>query len=67
MQLKASTVRYYERATEPILLALCDLSANPASAASCPLYFCWIEEELRRINKTGLPPEQEYVIPSCNS
>jgi uncharacterized protein DUF4365 len=69
VQLKASTVRYYERATEPVLLVLCDLSANPASAVSCPLYFCWIEEELQRINKTGLPPEQEYVtlrVPSAN-
>lgn len=55
VQLKASTVRYYERATEPILLVLCDLSASPQSAVSCPLYYCWVEVELRRINNTGLP------------
>ena len=28
IQLKASTIRYYARFTEPILLVLCDLSAN---------------------------------------
>src|SRR5471032_1350635 len=35
IQLKATTIRYYARFTEPILLVLCDLSAN-AVAIECP-------------------------------
>lgn len=60
VQLKASTVRYYARATEPIMLVVCDLSASEFPI-QCPLYFCWIEEELRRINQQGIPEDQDFV------
>lgn len=60
VDLKASTVRYYERFIEPILLVLCDLSVN-AKAVDCPLYYVWIHEELKRINVSDLPDEQISV------
>lgn len=60
VQLKASTIRYYQRFTEPILLVLCDLSVN-AKAVDCPLYYVWIPDELKRINAADLPDEQSYV------
>lgn len=60
IQLNASTVRYYARFTEPILLVLCDLSASPM-AIDCPLYYVWIQDELRRINSRALPDEQTYI------
>lgn len=60
IQLKASTVRYYEGITEPILLVLCDLSGgNHANQGR--LYFCWIEDELRRLNAAEMPAHQQYV------
>jgi hypothetical protein len=60
IQLKASTIRYYARFTEPILLVLCDLSVNPV-AIKCPLYYVWIHEELRRINAGNLPDTRSFV------
>lgn len=68
IQLKAPTIRYYARFTEPILLVLCDLSAN-AVAIKCPLYHVWIHDELRRLNARDLPDEQLYVtirVPKTN-
>lgn len=60
IQLKASTVRYYEGIAEPILLVLCDLSGgiHPTQGR---LYFCWIEDELRRLNAAEMPAHQQYV------
>ncbi|AZC18534.1 DUF4365 domain-containing protein [Pseudomonas sp. CMR5c] len=58
--LKASTVRYYNRVVEPILLVVCDLSVNE-DPVDCPLYYVWIHEELRRINVLDLPAEQKSV------
>lgn len=60
IQLKASTVRYYEGITEPILLVLCDLSGG-SHAHEGRLYFCWIEDELRRLNAAEMPANQQYV------
>jgi tetratricopeptide (TPR) repeat protein len=68
IQLKASTIRYYARFTEPILLVLCDLSVNPV-AIKCPLYYVWIHDELRRINSGNLPNARSFVnlhIPTEN-
>lgn len=68
IQLKASTVRFYDRLVEPILLVVCDLSVNP-DPVDCPLYYIWIRDELRRILVSNLPPEQKYVtfrVPICN-
>lgn len=68
IDLKASTVRYYARSVEPILLVVADLSVAPA-AKNCPLYYAWIHDELRRINVSGLPEHQQYVtlrVPKAN-
>lgn len=46
IDLKASTVRYYDGITEAILLVLCDLSAGTQPSQG-RIYFCWIEDELR--------------------
>lgn len=58
--LKASTVRYYARAVEPVLLVICDLSVNEAPV-DCPFYYVWIRDELIRITVDDLSAEQKYV------
>ncbi|MCE0975537.1 DUF4365 domain-containing protein [Pseudomonas putida] len=58
--LSASTIRYYDRAVEPVLLVICDLSVDVVPL-DCPLYYVWIRDELRRINVADLPVEQKYV------
>lgn len=68
IQLKASTVRFYDRIVEPILLVVCDLSAD-ADPVDCPLYYAWIRDELRRIAVSKLDPDQKYVtlrVPTSN-
>lgn len=60
IQFKASTVRFYDRIVEPILLVVCDLSAN-ADPVDCPLYYEWVRDELRRISVATLDPAQQYV------
>ncbi|HYE33826.1 DUF4365 domain-containing protein [Methylocaldum sp.] len=67
--LKASTVRYYSRVTEPVLLVLADLSIKPERPADCPLFYNWVHDELRRLNEQGIPPEQKFVslrVPLAN-
>lgn len=59
--LNASTVRYYARVDDPIMLVLCDLSSDRDNPARCPLYYEWIDEELRRINVEGIPDTQQTV------
>lgn len=58
--LKASTVRFYDRAVEPLLLVICDLSVDP-DPVDCRLYYVWIRDELLRVNVAELPEEQKYV------
>lgn len=68
INLKASTVRYYAGITEAILLVLCDLSAGTQPSQG-RIYFCWIEDELRRVNAQELPSEQKFVtfrVPTAN-
>lgn len=68
VQLKASTVRFYDRIVEPILLVVCDLSAD-ADPVDCPLYYAWVRDELRRISVSQLDPTQKYVtfrVPTSN-
>ena len=60
MQFKASTIRFYDRIVEPVLLVVCDLSAN-SEPVDCPLYYVWVRDELRRISVATLGPEQKYV------
>jgi len=60
IQLKASTIRYYDRIVEPVLLVVCDLSADP-DPVDCPLYYAWVRDELCRISVATLDPEQKYV------
>lgn len=68
IQIKASTIRYYDRLVEPVLLVVCDLSVDP-EPIDCPLYYVWLRDELRRIGVTQLPEEQRYVtlrVPIAN-
>lgn len=68
IQLKASTIRFYDRIVEPILLVVCDLSAD-ADPVDCPLYYAWVRDELRRISVSKLDPAQKYVtlrVPTSN-
>lgn len=58
--LKATTVRYYERAVEPVLLVICDLSADD-DPVDCPLHYVWVRDELLRIKVNELPAEQKFV------
>lgn len=60
IQLKASTIRYYDRMVEPTLLVVCDLSAD-VDPVDCPLYYAWLRDELRRISVSRLDPSQKYV------
>lgn len=66
--LSASTLRYYRNIAEPILLVVCDLSAN-IDPRECPLYYVWVREELRRIDIDSLDLEQEKAtlrVPTAN-
>lgn len=66
--LEASTVRYYERVTDPIMLVLCDLSVDENQPKNCPLYYVWIDEDLRRL-KEHIPAAQQSItlrVPSAN-
>lgn len=68
IQLKASTIRYYDRFVEPILLVLCNLKADP-EPVDCPLYYIWVRDELRRIDVANLSADQQYVtlrVPTQN-
>ena len=68
VQLKASTIRYYDRLVEPVLLVVCDLSIDP-EPIDCQLYYAWLRDELRRIDVTQLPEDQKYVtlrVPTAN-
>ena len=58
--LKATTVRYYARAVEPVLLVICDLSVNE-DPVDCPLYYVWLRDELIRITVGDLSAERKYV------
>lgn len=66
--LSASTLRLYRNIAEPILLVVCDLSAN-ADPRQCPLYYIWVREELRRIDVDSLDLVQEKAnlrVPTAN-
>lgn len=58
---KTSTLRFYSRISEPVLIVLCDLTAAPA-AADCPLHYVWAYDELQRIRVDELPEHQEEAI-----
>jgi tetratricopeptide (TPR) repeat protein len=60
IQFKASTIRYYDRIVEPILLVVCRLDIAP-EPVDCALYFVWVRDELNRIGIANLPQEQQYV------
>jgi tetratricopeptide (TPR) repeat protein len=69
IELLASTLRYYDNTEEPVLLVLCDLSADLNEPRSCPLYYVWMREELRRIRIDEVPLTQEKVtvhVPTAN-
>lgn len=51
--LDRSTLNYYAKVTEPILLVLCDLSDKLAATKNCPCFFVWIHDELKRHRAAG--------------
>ena len=53
ISLSRSTVNYYSRVTEPVLLVYCDLSVDAKSTATCPAFYVWIHEELKRFREEG--------------
>lgn len=70
VELKTSTLRYYSQVTEAILLIFSDLSENPECPSRCPLYFCWVQDEIERYLDEGIPPEKKYVtfrVPKKNN
>ena len=67
--LSASTLRYYSRIVEPVLLVLCDLSVDPEKPTACPLYYVWLRQELRRVGVESIPLAQQTVtlrVPTLN-
>ena len=61
LTIKISTANYYARATEPVLLVLCDLSVDANVPKNCPLYFLWIHDDLRRLREAGTRDGQQSV------
>jgi tetratricopeptide (TPR) repeat protein len=61
-QLKATTLRLYANTSEPILLVLADVGVAPRPK-DCPLYYVWIEDEIRRVRdeNSGEIPDQATV------
>jgi len=57
MQLKASTIRFYDRIIEAVLLFVCYLSVDP-DPVDCPVYYAWLRDEQLRIDVVNLPKEQ---------
>lgn len=69
IELKKTTLNYYDNIVEPILLVLCDLSIDPENSCNCPAYYVWIRPELKRIDIKNIPTEQEKVtlrVPKSN-
>lgn len=64
--LKKSTVRYYMRTSEAILLVLADLSVDPDVPKNCPLYYVWLHDELRRIDLDNDNDTVTLRIPTSN-
>jgi tetratricopeptide (TPR) repeat protein len=67
--LSTSTLRYYSRIVEPILLVLCDLSVSPENPSACPLHYVWLRQELKRIGVETIPLTQQTVtlrVPTGN-
>lgn len=65
IDLSGSTVRYYERITEPILLVLCDMSVAPDRPAECPAYCEWIHEliqQRRRDNPSAIDEQASITF-----
>ncbi|MBI4696055.1 MAG: DUF4365 domain-containing protein [Gammaproteobacteria bacterium] len=67
--IKLSTANYFGRATEPVLLVVCDLSGDPFNPADCPLYYQWVQDDLARIFSDDIEPNQKSVtfhVPVAN-
>jgi hypothetical protein len=61
ISLDVATVNYYARATEPVLLVICDLSVDIDHPKNCPLYYQWIQNDIQRIRRRGISERQESV------
>ena len=61
ISISVSTANYYARATEPVLFVLCDLSVDIDHPTNCPLYYLWIQDDLRRLRELGVPEGQQTI------
>lgn len=61
ISLSASTLRFYDKIVEPILLLYCDLSVDLDDPAKCPLYYAWVRPELLRVGIKNIPLDQGTV------
>jgi tetratricopeptide (TPR) repeat protein len=59
--IKISTANYYGRATEPVLLVVCDLTVDPETPKNCPLYYAWIHDEIQRLLDTSVKEDQKSL------
>jgi len=69
ISLSATTLRFYDKIVEPILLVYCDLSVDLDDPAECPMYYVWVRPELRRVEIEKIPLEQGKValhVPVAN-
>lgn len=67
--IKISTANFYGRATEPVLLVLCDLTVDPETPKNCPLYYAWIHDEIQRLLETSVKEDQKtltFHVPKAN-
>ena len=51
--LERSTVNYYLRIGEPVLLVFADLSVD-SNTSRCPAFYVWIHDDLKRREREGL-------------
>jgi len=68
LDIKLSTLKYYEDVVEPILFVVCDLSQNQ-DPRRCPAYYVWIHDEVARVRKRQLKDAQGTItvrVPLAN-
>ncbi len=69
IELSTTTLRYFDNTDEPVLLVLCDLSAEPEDPRECSLHYVWMREELDRIQIASVPLTQKEAtirVPTAN-
>lgn len=60
LDIKLSTLKYYEAVTEPILFVVCDLSQHN-DPRRCPAYYVWIHDEVARVRDRKIKDDQKSI------